>query len=269
MTNNKRLKEMFKLSSRITLYVPSTTDIDLGGSKMTKVYRIKKTEDKEEYISFEEWFEYYQENTGIFWAILRQRIRTTRYSLEYGSELDDIMQASLEKVIEKFNKEKSIPSLCKHSIFRQAVKNAINIHIRKTNLFRGLPAMGVPQEYVSESLSEIAERLSASLAGKKVEPKRETYQQTKTGAAQKDYFAGDGERVMVTSDNYLSIDQKIDVKNCLSKEENKIVVLLLQKYRQYEIADMLRIHEKTVYNTIRRIRKKLEAAGLKPFQIPA
>lgn len=28
MTNNKRLKEMFKLSSRITLYIPATKDIN-------------------------------------------------------------------------------------------------------------------------------------------------------------------------------------------------------------------------------------------------
>ena len=28
MTNNKRLKEVFKLSSRITLYIPSTIDVD-------------------------------------------------------------------------------------------------------------------------------------------------------------------------------------------------------------------------------------------------
>ncbi len=126
--------------------------------------------------------------------------------------------------------------------------------------------MGIPQEYVSESFADIAARILALLAGEEVEPKKEVYRQTKNGESKKDYFAGDGERVMVTSDNYLAVDQKIDVKNCLSKKENKIVVLLLQKYRQYEVADMLRIHEKTVYNTIRRIRKKLEEAGLKPFQ---
>ena len=236
-----------------------------GDYKMSKIYRLKKF-DNDEKISFKEWFQYYQKNQGIFWAILRQRVRVTRYSLEYGNELEDLMQDSLEKVIEKFNKEKTIPELYKHSIFRQAARNAINIHIRQTNLFKGIPAMGIPQEYEAESLSETAERLVASLAGEKTEPKREMYQQVKTGESKKDYFSGDGERVMVTSDNYLSIDQKIDVKNCLSKKENKIVVLLLQKYKRYEIADMLRIHEKTVYNTIRRIRKKLEEAGLKPFQ---
>lgn len=235
---------------------------------MAKIYRIKKF-NNEEKMNFEEWFQYYQENQGIFWAILRQRIRTTRYSLEYGSELEDVMQESIEKVIEKFQKEKSIPSLYKHSIFRQAVRNAINIHIRKTNLFRGLPAMGIPQEYEIESFSEIGERISAVLAGEKVEIKKEIYHQTKTGESKKDYFAGDGERVMITSGDYLPVDQKIDIKNCLTKKENKIVVLTLQKYRQKEIADMMGIHWKTVHNTVRRIRRKLEAAGLKPFQIPA
>ena len=229
---------------------------------MSKIYRIKKF-NNEEKMSFDEWFQYYQENQGIFWAILRQRIRTTRYSLEYGNELEDVMQESIEKVIEKFQKEKSIPSLYKHSIFRQAVRNAINIHIRKTNLFRGLPAMGIPQEYEIESFSEIGERISAVLAGEKVEIKKEIYHQTKTGESKKDYFAGDGERVMVTSDNYLAVDQKIDVKNCLSKEENRIVVLLLQKYTRPEVAKIIKVNERTVYRKIAKIRQKLEAAGLR------
>jgi DNA-directed RNA polymerase specialized sigma24 family protein len=233
-----------------------------GDYKMSKIYRLKKF-DNDEKISFEEWFQYYQENTGIFWAILRQRIRITRYSLEYGSELDDLMQNSLEKVIEKFNKEKTIPELYKHSIFRQAARNAINIHIRQTNLFKGIPAMGIPQEYETESLLEICERISAVLAGEEVEPKKEVYRQTKTGEEKKDYFAGDGERVMVTSDNYLAVDQKIDVKNCLSKEENRIVVLLLQKYTRPEVAKIIKVNERTVYRKIAKIRQKLEAAGLR------
>jgi len=48
--------------------------------KMSKIYRIKKFDDREK-MDFTEWLEYYQENTGIFWAILRQRIRVTKYSL--------------------------------------------------------------------------------------------------------------------------------------------------------------------------------------------
>ena len=229
---------------------------------MSKIYRIKKFDDREK-MDFTEWLEYYQENTGIFWAILRQRIRVTRYSLEYGNELDDLMQASLEKVMLQFDREKTIPSLYKHSIFRQAVRNSINIHIRKSNLFRGLPAMGIPQEYVSESFADIAARILALLAGEEVEPKREIYQQAKTGESKKDYFAGDGERVMVTSDNYLAVDQKIDVKNCLSKEENRIVVLLLQKYTRPEVAKIIKVNERTVYRKIAKIRQKLEAAGLR------
>ena len=229
---------------------------------MSKIYRIKKFDDREK-MDFTEWLEYYQENTGIFWAILRQRIRVTRYSLEYGNELDDLMQASLEKVMLQFDREKTIPSLYKHSIFRQAARNSINIHIRQTNLFRGLPAMGIPQEYETESLLEICERISAVLAGEEVEPKKEVYRQTKNGESKKDYFAGDGERVMVTSDNYLAVDQKIDVKNCLSKEENRIVVLLLQKYTRPEIAKIIKVNERTVYRKIAKIRQKLEAAGLR------
>ena len=229
---------------------------------MSKIYRLKKF-DNDEKISFKEWFQYYQKNTGIFWAILRQRVRVTRYSLEYGNELEDLMQDSLERVFQQFGKEKTIPAIYKHSIFRQAARNSINIHIRKSNLFRGLPAMGIPQEYETESLSEIGERILALLAGEKVETKREIYQQAKNGESKKDYFAGDGERVMVTSDNYLAVDQKIDVKNCLSKEENKIVVLLLQKYTRPEIAKIIKVNERTVYRKIAKIRQKLEAAGLR------
>ena len=68
---------------------------------------------------------------------------------------------------------------------------------------------------------------------------------------------------MVTSDNYLAVDQKIDVKNCLSKEENRIVVLLLQKYTRPEVAKIIGVNERTVYRKIANIRQKLEGAGLR------
>ena len=229
---------------------------------MSKIYRIKKFDDREK-MDFTEWLEYYQENTGIFWAILRQRVRVTRYSLEYGNELEDLMQDSLERVFQQFDREKTIPSLYKHSIFRQAVRNSINIHIRKSNLFRGLPAMGIPQEYVSESFADIAARILALLAGEEVEPKKEVYRQTKTGESKKDYFAGDGERVMTTSMDYLSIDLKIDVSLALTKEENKIVKMLLLKYTRPEIAKIIGVNERTVYRKIANIRQKLENAGIR------
>ena len=198
---------------------------------MSKIYRIKKREDNEEYITFAEWFTYYQENTGIFWKILRQRVRLMRYTLEYESEMDDLMQSAVEKVLIQFQVKKFIPFQYRHTIFSLCCQNAVNQHVRQLNLFKGLPAKGMPT--VKE--------------GEKIDTR----------------FSGDGERVMTTSMDYLSIDLKIDVSLVLTKEENKIVVLLLQKFTREEIAKILKCHIQTVYKRIRSIRAKLKAAGLK------
>ncbi len=199
---------------------------------MLKIYRIKKFDDEEK-ISFEEWLEYYQENQGIFWKILRQRVRLMRYSLEYESELDDLMQSAVEKVLEQFQAKNTIPFQYRHTLFSLCAQNAVNQHVRQLNLFKGCPATGRPEAKEGEKIDT--------------------------------YFAGDGERVMTTSMDYLSIDLKIDIKNCLSKEENKIVVLLLQKYTRKEIAKIIRVDERTVYRKIAKIRQKLESAGLREY----
>jgi len=185
----------------------------------------------QERINLNEWIEYYQENQGRFWAILRQKVRLMRYTLEYENDLDDLMQEAIEIVIKNFKKRETIPEKFKYTIFRLAVQNAINIHIRQLNLFKGCPATGRPEAKEGEKIDT--------------------------------YFAGDGERVMTTSMDYLSIDLKIDIKNCLSKEENKIVVLLLQKYTRKEIAKIIGVNERTVYRKIANIRQKLENAGLR------
>lgn len=187
----------------------------------------------QERINLNQWIEYYQENQGSFWAILRQHVRTMRYTLEYEGELEDLMQSSVEKVLKQFQVKQVIPFRYRHTLFSLCCQNAINQHIRSLNLFKGMPAMGMP---------EIKE-------GEKINPA----------------FAGDGERVMTTSMDYLSIDLKIDIKNCLSKEENKIVVLLLQKYTRKEIAKIIRVDERTVYRKIANIRQKLESAGLREY----
>ena len=68
---------------------------------------------------------------------------------------------------------------------------------------------------------------------------------------------------MTTSTDYLAIDLKIDVSIALTKEENRIVVLLLQKYTRPEIAKIIKVNERTVYRKIANIRQKLEGAGLR------
>lgn len=197
-----------------------------------KVYRIKNQESEDrEKIDLETWLDHYQKNPGIFWKILRQRVRLMRYTLEYDGEIEDLMQSSIEKVLKQFQAKNTIPFQYRHTLFSLCAQNAVNQHVRALNLFRGLPAKGMPT--VKE--------------GEKIDTR----------------FSGDGERVMTTSMDYLSIDLKIDVSAALSKEENKVVVLLLQKFTREEIAKILKIHIQTVYKRMRSIRKKLQAAGLK------
>lgn len=199
-----------------------------------KVYRIKNQESEDqEKIDLETWLDHYQKNPGIFWKILRQRVRLMRYSLEYESELDDLMQSAVEKVLEQFQAKNTIPFQYRHTLFSLCAQNAVNQHVRQLNLFRGLPATGMP---------EIKE-------GEKINPA----------------FAGDGERVMTTSMDYLAIDLKIDMSLALTKEENKIVKMLLLKYTRPEIAKIIEVDERTVYRKIAKIRQKLESAGLREY----
>ena len=231
---------------------------------MSKIYRVKKTEDKEEHITFAEWFTYYQENTGIFWKILRQRIRTMRYSLEYGSDLEDLMQEAIERVCRKFEKEKKILEIYKHTTFDIEVRAVIKDHIWKINKFKGLPGKGIPSPYFRISLSydpmmiENPDQLEKFISG--FTEKEKIILGTKIDPA----FAGDGERIQITSGDYLSVDQKIDIAACLDKDEQKIVSLLLANYKKTEVADIMKLSRQGIYWKIKVIRKKLEAAGLKP-----
>lgn len=173
-----------------------------------------------------EWFKFYEENEGIFWEILRQRIRCRKYDLEYGSDLDDLMQASIENVIKTFNKKKTIPYRYRYTAFKLAAKNAVNTYIRQLNLFKGMPAN-------SENFS--------------------------IG------FNGSGEKVIVTSGDYTSIDFKIDLSLTLTNRQQKIVKLLNMKYKKTEIAKMLGVNERNLYKQIGVIKKKIKAAGLHEY----
>ncbi len=229
---------------------------------MAKIYRIKKFDDREK-MDFTEWFDYYQENTGIFWAILRQRIRTMRYTLEYGSDLDDLMQATLERVCRKFAKEKSILEIYKHTTFDIEVRAVIKDHIWRTNRFKGLPGKGIPSPYFGISLSydpaliENPGQVEKFISG--FTEKEKIILGSKIDPA----FAGDGERIQITSSDYLAVDQKIDIAACLDKAEQKIVSLLLANYKKTEVADIMKLSRQGIYWKIKVIRKKLEAAGLK------
>lgn len=230
---------------------------------MSKIYRLKKF-DNDEKISFEEWFQYYQENEGIFWKILRQRVRLMRYSLEYGNDLEDLMQESVERVCRKFAKEKSILEIYKHTTFDIEARAVIKDHIWKINKFKGLPGKGIPSPHFGISLSydpamiKDPDRVEKLITG--FTEKEKIILGSKVDPA----FAGDGERVMITSSDYLSIDQKIDIAACLDPDERKIVILLLAKYQKKEVADIMKLSRQGIYWKLSKIRKKLEAAGLKP-----
>lgn len=230
---------------------------------MSKVYRIKKNVDNEEHIGFTEWFEYYQENTGIFWAILRQRIRITRYSLEYGSELEDLMQEAVERVCRKLQGS-TIPYQYRHTTFDIEARAVIKAHIWQTNKFKGLPGKGIPSPHFGISLSYDSMMIKDPGQVEKFISGFTEREKIILGSKVDPAFAGDGERVMVTSDNYLAVDQKIDIAACLDKAEQKIVSLLLAKYQKKEVADIMKLSRQGIYWKIKVIRKKLEAAGLKP-----
>ena len=74
-----------------------------------------------------------------------------------------------------------------------------------------------------------------------------------------------GERVQIDPGEYSQIDFKIDIKNLttLNKKEKQIIMFLSQKYKQKEIADMLKISAQMISKYVRQIRKKLIEAGLK------
>lgn len=230
---------------------------------MSKIYRIKKTKDKKDYMGFQEWFTYYQENTGIFWAILRQRVRVTRYSLEYGNELEDLMQATLERVCRKLQGS-TIPYQYRHTTFDIEARAVIKDHIWRTNRFKGMPGKGIPSPYFGISLSYDSAMIKDPGQVEKFISGFTEKEKIILGSKIDPAFAGDGERVMITSSDYLSIDQKIDIAACLDPDERKIVSLLLANYKKTEVADIMKMSRQGIYWKLSKIRKKLEAAGLKP-----
>ena len=192
-------------------------------------------------ITANRWIEHYNDNRGIYNYIFNQNcilqkngkytfsqemenLTTSKnYTIDF-QEKEDIKQESLLLMMEFISRRKTILYKYKYVIYKQCVQRAIVKHVRQQRRFFMTP--------------ESAEQKTAW---------------------------DKGERVQISPDNYSPIDFKIDIKNLstLNKKEKQIIMFLFQKYRQKEIADILKISAQMVNKYIRQIRKKLSAAGLK------
>lgn len=192
-------------------------------------------------ISVNEWLNHYNNNKGLYNYIFNQNVIITKngkitLSQEYEAittsknyqidfqEVEDLKQESLLLMMEFISRRGTILYKYKYNIWKQCVQRAIVKHVRQRRRFFMTPENG--------------ERRTAW---------------------------DKGERVQVDPGEYGSIDFKIDIKNLktLNKKEKQIIMFLSQKYRQKEIASMLKISAAMVNKYIRQIRKKLEVAGLK------
>ena len=192
-------------------------------------------------MSKEDWLDHYNSNKGLYNYIFNQNVIITKngkytisqemenittsknYTISF-QEKEDIMQEAILLMIEFISRRNTIIYKYKYVIYKQCVQRAIIKHVRQQRRFFMTP--------------------------------ESTEQKTAWDK---------GEKVQIDPGNYTSIDFKIDVKNLdtLSKKEKQIIMLLLQNYRQKEIANMLKISAQMVGKYIRQIRQKLEIAGLK------
>ena len=153
-----------------------------------------------------------------------ENITTSKnYTISF-QEIDDLKQESLLLMMEFINRRGTVTYKYKYNIYKQCVQRAIVKHVRQQRRFFMQP-----------------KNLEVKTAWDK------------------------GERVQVDPGEYSSIDFKIDIKNLttLNSNEKKIIMFMMQKYKQKEIASMLKISAQMVNKYIRQIRKKLEVAGLK------
>ncbi len=201
---------------------------------MKKAYRVKKYKDCDD-MDLCAWINYYQKNQRLFWYFLHQRIYCRKYTLEHGWEIDDLMQSSVELVIRSFQRRKTIPCYWKHTIFRMAATNAINLHIREMDKFAGRPS-----QYMLRKFESVRENPGKGFG-----------------------WVGNGDRVQVTSGNYNRVDLKVDLERTLSTRQCEIVKLLHMGYKQTEIAKMLFVCDRTIRRNIMRIRESLDAAGFR------
>lgn len=188
-----------------------------------------------------QWFKHFVANKGLYYYIFNQNviitkngkhtisqeleaITTTKNYMISFQELEDLKQESILLMMEFISRRGTILYKYKYTIWKQCVQRAIIKHVRQQRRFFMQP-----------------KNLDQKIAWDK------------------------GERVQVDPGEYSQVDFKIDIKNLstLNKKEKQIIMFLSQKYRQKEIADMLKISAQMVNKYIRQIRKKLSAAGLK------
>jgi len=192
-------------------------------------------------ISVNEWLNHYNNNKGLYNYIFNQNviitkngkytisqeleaITTTKNYMISFQELEDLKQESLLLMLEFISRREKIAYKFKYIIYKQCVQRAIVKYVRQQRRFFMQP-----------------KNLDQKIAWDK------------------------GEMVQVDPGEYGSIDFKIDIKNLttLNSNEKKIIMFMMQKYKQKEIASMLKISAQMVNKYIRQIRKKLELAGLK------
>ena len=192
-------------------------------------------------ISVNEWLNHYNNNKGLYNYIFNQNVIITKngkitlsqeleaitttknYQISF-QELEDLKQESILLMLEFINRREKIKYKYKYVIWKQCVQRAIIKHVRQNRRFFMTP------ESIEQQISW-----------------------------------DNGSPTLVSPDNYSQVDFKIDVKNLdtLNKKEKQIIMLLFQKYKQKEIAAILKISAQMVNKYIRQIRKKLEVAGLK------
>ena len=192
-------------------------------------------------ITMDQWLNHYNNNKGLYNYIFNQNViiakngkytisqemeaitTTKNYQISF-QEVEDLKQESILLMMEFISRRGTILYRYKYTIWKQCVQRAIVKHIRQQRRFFMQP-----------------KNLEVKIAWDQ------------------------GERVQVDPGEYSQVDFKVDVKNLntLNKKEKQIIMLLLQKYKQKEIAAILKISAQMVGKYIRQIRKKLEVAGFK------
>jgi len=71
-------------------------------------------------ITYQEWFNYYQENKKYFYGILYKKYK--------GEDTEDILQLTHQKIMEYFNRKGTIKFIHRHKIFEYMVLDSIKKH---------------------------------------------------------------------------------------------------------------------------------------------
>lgn len=193
------------------------------------------------------WMDDYQKNPGMYWKILRQRIRVRKYSLEYGSEVEDLMQCAVEQLLKVFSRKKELPTKWIYTSFKLACVNALNQHIRSWDKYSCNPSARMVQKY------EVAKDAAISERSRKERIKHFSIQQFG--------FVGDGERTPVVAGGYTKVDMMVDISRLLDSRQLRIVKLLNAGFKQVEIASNFKTSPQQIYREVKRIRNLLQKEG--------